>query len=180
MSAPTLLDRALPVDHETYPGEHPDQLPLPLMWEVTPGVSSVPELPRHLRLVGSDPAATPDEPRPPTPQPAWVARMARAIVEVADGDRPAVQLTRWVERAPLAMLEARGKAFSRHPAVRHRRREWSATRAIQQVRAIRICPVGVGAVESSAVLVGGGRGRAIGIRFEARGDAWVVTAIALG
>jgi hypothetical protein len=106
--------------------------------------------------------------------------MARAIIEVADGDRPAAQLTRWVDRAPLAMLSARGVAFRRHPAVRNRRGALSATRATQQVRAVRLCPVSPEAVEASAVLVGGGRGRALALRFEARGTGWVVADLALG
>lgn len=109
-----------------------------------------------------------------------MARIARAIAEVADGDRPAAQLSRWVERAPLAKLHARGAAFRRHPAVRGRRQELAAVRAAQQVRAVRVCPVAPGVVESSAVLVGGGRGRAIALRFEARGADWIVTAVEVG
>lgn len=188
MSASTLLDRPPttptlrlvdpPVAHSGIPAEiHPDQLTLPLAWEVAPGVPSVPELPRHLRLVG--PSSPPEHPSGSLTA-SWVARMARAIIEVADGDRPAAQLTRWVDRAPLAMLSARGVAFRRHPAVRNRRGALSATRATQQVRAVRLCPVSPEAVEASAVLVGGGRGRALALRFEARGTGWVVADLALG
>lgn len=185
MPASTLLDRAGLLDHPADEGVDPAQLQLPLSWEVAPGIPSVPKVPRHLRLVGSkapegEIAHGPDQEPRVTLQAAWVARIARAIAEVADGDRPAAQLSRWVERAPLAMLNARGAAFRRHPAVRGRRRELSATRAAQQVRAIRVCPVAPGVVESSAVLVGGGRGRAIALRFEAAGPDWIVTAVEIG
>jgi len=217
VSASTLLDRATPIptlnviDGAASNEVHPDQLTLPFIWEVSEGIPSVPPLPRHLRLVGSDPNTADQQGagattsgvgsqraftgigrvaadgRPTSMQPAqealtpaWVARMARAIIEVADGDRPASQLTRWVERAPLAMLNARGIAYRRHPAVRNRRGELSAVRATQQVRAVRLCPVSPQAVEASAVLIGGGRGRAVALRFEARGSNWIVAAIALG
>lgn len=191
VSASTLLDRVAPPDDAAGCEVDPAQLQLPLTWDVAPGIPSVPRLPRHLRLVGSEAADTRTPPvassaHPPQPlapgalQGAWVARIARAIAEVADGDRPAAQLSRWVERAPLAKLHARGAAFRRHPAVRDRRRELSAVRAAQQVRAVRLCPVAPGVVESSAVLVGGGRGRAIALRFEARGAEWIVTAVDIG
>ena len=179
VSASTLLDRATPVATDLPSEVHPDQLTLPLTWEVADGVPSVPALPRHLRVVGSESTDAQSTPAP-RPTAAWVARMARAVIEVADGDRPSSQLTRWVERAPLAMLHARGMAFRRHPAVRGRRGSLAATRATQQVRAVRICPVTPRAVEASAVLVGGGRGRAVALRFEARETEWIVTAVALG
>jgi hypothetical protein len=203
--ASTLLDRGIP-STPAHPTDgqpvqvHPDQMVLPFIWEVGPGVPSVPPLPRHLHLVGSDSAATPSSASPSStssappltkgstsvvqpasmPSAAWVARIARAIVEVADGDRPAGQLNRWVDRAPLAMLSARGVAYRRHPAVRDRRNSLSAARATQQVRAVRLCPVSSRAVEASAVLVGGGRGRALALRLEARGSDWIVAAVALG
>ena len=157
------------------------QLALPLTWDVSPGVSAVPETPPRLRLVG--PAPEVDEPGPAGVDElelSWVARMARAIAEVGSGDRPAAQLTRWVERQELARLAARGQCATRHPAARGRRAEALRVRAAQQVRAIRLCPIRPGVVESSAVLVGAGRGRAIAMRFEHVADRWLVTAISLG
>lgn len=181
----TLLDR-LPVPALAPVNEPDAQLPLPLVWEVAPGVPAVPPLPRHLRLVGGqEPPTTPAGPAvvpggPAVPPPMWVARMARAIAEVASGDRPTQQLTRWVEKRQLLMLAARGKAAQRHPSAIHGRNARAAMRSLQQVRAIRLCPVAPGVVETSAVLVGEGRGRAVAMRFEAVNDAWQVTAIALG
>ena len=164
-----------------------EQLALPLVWEVAPGIPAVPPVPRHLRLVGSDshgddatsgPTALPCG--PVVPPAMWVARMARAIAEVASGDRPAQQLTRWVEKRELALLAARGKAAQRHPSAIHGRNARAVARSLQQVRAIRVCPVAPGVAETSAVLVGEGRGKAVAMRFESANNAWQVTAIALG
>ena len=182
----TLLDRLpAPILASAEPGA--EQLALPLVWEIAPGVPAVPQVPRHLRLVSDTPATAhpTNGPAtvpggPPIPPPIWVARMARAVAEVASGDRPAQQLTKWVEKRQLAMLAARGNAARRHPSAVQGRRARSAMRSLQQVRAIRVCPVAPGVAETSAVLVGDGRGRAVAMRFEAIDDAWQVTAIALG
>ena len=182
----TLLDR-LPAPVLATAEAPAEQLALPLVWEIAPGVPAVPQVPRHLRLVSdapnaphrtNGPATVPGG--PPIPPPIWVARMARAIAEVASGDRPAQQLTRWVEKRQLAILAARGNAARRHPSAVHGRNARSAMRSLQQVRAIRVCPVAPGVAETSAVLVGDGRGRAVAMRFEVIADAWQVTAIALG
>lgn len=155
-----------------------DQLPLPLDWEVAPGIPAVPPVPRHLRLVTADPVEVETAPQADaeeTPSLAWIARMARAVAEVGCGDRPAGQLTRWVERRQLAHLAARGAAVQRHPSSRGK-----VTRALTHVRSIRVCPVADGVVETSAVLVGGTRARAIAMRFEFVAERWLVTAISLG
>lgn len=154
---------------------------LPLHWEVAPGVSAVPELPRHLRVVGSSALAEPAVADEPAPPPAGlIARLARAVTEVGTGVRPASQLATWVRRDALALLEARGRAFQRHPSARAAAARAANTRSLAQVRAIRICPVAPGAVETSAVLVGTNRSRAVAMRLEAQGDRWQVVAISLG
>ncbi|MFM8350078.1 MAG: Rv3235 family protein [Actinomycetales bacterium] len=154
---------------------------LPLQWEVAPGVSAVPELPRHLRVVGSAALAEPAVMGEPAPPPAGlIARLARAVAEVGTGVRPATQLATWVQRDALALLEARGRAFQRHPSARAAAARAANTRSLAQVRAIRICPVGPGAVETSAVLVGTNRSRAVAMRLEAQGERWQVVAISLG
>jgi len=184
----TLLDR-LPAPLLAMVLADGDQLVLPLVWEIAPGIEAVPPTPRHLRLVGSDAARAthPTDFGPAVhtsgsvvPPPMWVARMARAIAEVASVDRPAQQLTKWVEKRQLAMLAARGKAAQRHPSAIHGRDARARTRSLQQVRAIRVCPVAPGVAETSAVLVGEGRGRAVAMRFEALNEIWQVTAIAIG
>lgn len=159
------------------------QLPLPLEWEVAPGIPAIPQVPRHLRLVGGTdlnaaPAAA-GAAEPSGPPLEWIARIARAVAEVGSGERPPGQLTRWVERRQLAMLAARGAAVQQHPSTRaqqHRR----AVRGASKVRSIRVCPVADGVVETSAVLIGGQRARAIALRFELLEESWIVTAASLG
>ncbi len=149
------------------------QLALDYDWEVSPGVPAIPPVPRGLRLVG---AAAPDDVDPgeglPDPGP-WVARLARAVVEVSVGERPPGQLTRWVSRDVLAGLARRGTVVARHPSARAQR---GVTR-IRTVRAVRVCPVAPGIVETSAVLVGTDRAQAIAVRLEAVEGRWLATAI---
>jgi len=155
-----------------------EQLRLPLEWEVAPGIPAVPPAPRHLRLVGGGaPSMQPVEAGPPLE---WIARIARAIAEVGAGDRPAGQLMRWVERRQLAYLAARGAAVQQHPSSRGRQAQQAAVRAGAKVRSIRVCPIAPGIVETSAVLIGGQRARAIALRFEFVAERWLVTAISLG
>ena len=170
------------------------QLPLPLTWQVAPGIDAVPSAPRHLRLVATAPAGSyasgsndsgpndsgPNDHEPNNAPPiAWVARMARAVGEVGIGDRPAGQLTRWVERRQLAHLAERGAAIRRHPSSRTAGTQ-AAMRTLKQVRSIRICHIVDGIAETSAVLVGSDRARAIAMRFEYIGDRWLITAVNLG
>lgn len=101
--------------------------------------------------------------------------MARALSEVGIGDRPPGQLIRWVERSQLARLAERGAAVRRHPSNRN-----LTTRTLKQVRSIRICQIAEGIAETSAVLVGSDRARAVAMRFEFIGERWLVTAVNLG
>ena len=161
------------------------QLPLPLTWQVAPGVDAVPTARRHLHLVATAPAGSSDSgPNDSAsnnaPPIAWVARMARAVGEVGIGDRPAGQLTRWVERRQLAHLAERGAAIRRHPSTRTAGKTQGAMRTLKQVRSIRICHIVDGIAETSAVLVGSDRARAIAMRFEYIGDRWLITAVNLG
>lgn len=161
------------------PGEGTGQLTLPLEYEVAPGVPAIPPVPTHLHLVGApEPAVETATEQPSALPPAglWTARLARAIAEVAHGERPASQLTSHVAKDQLLRLSMRGSAVQRHPSNRDRR---GSTR-LRQVRGVRICPVAPGIVEASAVLVGGPRAQAIALRLEAVGDQWLATAVELG
>jgi hypothetical protein len=169
-STPTANDgpRAL----RLIPGMKPDtpeQLPLALEWEVSPGVPAVPPVPPDLRIVGSP---EPHEASLPDPG-RWVSQLARAIAEVSVGERPPGQLTRWVSRTELAKLAARATYISRHPSARAQR----GVSRLRTVRAVRVCPVAPGIVETSAVLVGTDRAQAIAIRLEATAGRWLATAI---
>lgn len=150
----------------------PRQLTLPYEYDVTPGVPAVPPIPPALRLVGEAPEPEPDLPDPRV----WVARLARAIAEVASGERPPGQLLRWVARPELDRLALRGKFVQRHPSARAQR----GVSRLRAVRAVRACTVAPGIVETSAVLVGGDRAHAIAIRLEAVEGRWLATAVQLG
>ena len=149
----------------------------------------MPTAPRHLHLVATAPAGSsdsgpndsgPNDQVPNNAPPiAWVARMALAVGEVGIGDRPAGQLTRWVERRQLAHLAERGAAIRRHPSSRTAGTQ-AAMRTLKQVRSIRICHIVDGIAETSAVLVSSDRARAIAMRFEYIGDRWLITAVNLG
>ncbi len=106
----------------------------------------------------------------------WTMRLARAIAEVAHGERPAGQLTPHVSREQLLHLSRRGQAVLRHPSSAAQR---GSTR-LRSVRGVRVCSVAPGVVEASAVLVGGQRAQAIALRLEAVGSNWVATAVELG
>lgn len=162
------------------------QLCLPLEYEVAPGVPAIPPTPTHLHLVGSsEPEVLPEVPsdgtqagaEPALPPPGlWTMRLARAIAEVAHGERPAGQLTPHVSREQLLRLSRRGQAVARHPSGRTQR----GTTRLRTVRGVRVCPVAPGVVEASAVLVGGQRAQAIALRLEAVGTQWIATAVELG
>lgn len=152
---------------------------LPLDWQIRPGVPAVPQIvaaPRHLRVVGPDETAR-DEGAASGPSTAFVARLAQAVTEVGYGTRPAAQLQRWVARPALAMLAARGACVQRHPSSRGPR---SIDRTFRAVRGIRVCLVAEDTYETSAVLIGTQRSRAVAMRLERSGDSWIATAISLG
>lgn len=143
---------------------------LALHWEIRPGIPAVPAA-RHQRLLEKEPAS---EPAPDdAPALAFVARMAQACAEVAYGARPASQLKRWVHRTPLDMLARHGECVVRHPSSR----QGTIDRTFHVVRGIRVLRVSEGAYETSAVLIGKRRSRAIAMRLEWHGDAWLVTAV---
>lgn len=156
------------------PADAPQQMALPLHWQVE-GMPAAPPAPGYLRVVRDEQeqaelAATAGE----RPHPiAWTAQVARAIYEVAQGERPAAQLRRHVTREQLATLAIRGTSYARHPAARHAR----GMSRLRQVRAVRCCMVAPGIVEASAVIVGAARSHAVALRLEAQPGAWLVTAV---
>ena len=156
------------------PGGPAGQLCLPYEYDVSPGVPAVPPVPADLHLVVSP---DPDASTVPLPDPGpWAARLARACAEVAVGARPPAQLTRHVQRDVLAQLARRGVAVARHPSSRTQR----GVSRLRTVRAVRVCPVAPGIVETSAVIIGGERAQAIAIRLEAVEGRWLATVVQLG
>lgn len=181
MSSRTISPTVTPEPHQPtgqprlrlVPGTEGTQLSLPYEYDVAPGVPAVPSAPADLRTV-TDEVAAADPDLPDIRR--WAAQMARAIAEVAVGERPPAQLTRWVERNELARLARRGQHVQRHPAARAQR----GVSRLRSVRAVRTCPVAPGIVETSAVIVGGDRAHAIAIRFEAVGGRWLATVVQVG
>jgi hypothetical protein len=153
----------------------PRQLAFEFAWEVSPGIPAVPEVPRTLRLVTTEESERGDAGGLPDPG-RWAAQLARAVAEVGTGQRPPGQLTRWVAREELARLVRRGAAYSRHLSARGHQ----MSQAARTVRSVRVCPVAPGIVETSAVLVGPDRARAIAIRLEAVAGRWLATAVEFG
>lgn len=144
-------------------GSEPRQLSLPLTWQVAPGVPAHPTAPAAAVSLAE---AMPD---PAT----WAPQIARAIVEVAHGERPFAQLSKWVTKSQLSALAARGRSFARHPATRTQ----GSTSRLRRIRGVRCCHVGPGIVEASAVIVGAQRSSAIAFRLQAYRGRWVVTAV---
>jgi len=147
---------------------------LPLEWQVPSGLPATPPPARHLRLV----APTPESLEAmgeglPSPAP-WVARLAPAVIEVAAGERPAGQLTRWVTREIRETLARRGAAAQRHPAGKDRAPQ------CRRVRSVRVTSPAPGVIEASAVVIGSTRARAVAMRLEAVRGRWLATAMELG
>lgn len=154
--------------------QSPRQMALPLQWR-SDGVPATPPAPGYLRVVRDEQeraemaAASEGRPNPI----AWTAQIARAIFEVAQGERPATQLKRHVARDQLATLAIRGTSYARHPAARSAH----GVARLRQVRAVRCCMVAPGVIEASAVLVGAARSHAVALRLEAQPESWLVTAV---
>ena len=146
-----------------------EQLALPYEYDIAPGVPAIPP-------VSPIPPSTPN-PFEGLPDPrVWTERLARACAEVAIGMRPPGQLKLHVERDELARLARRGQAVLRHPSSRAQQN----VARIRKVTGVRACVVAAGIVETSAVLIGGERARAIAIRLEARDGRWLATTVDLG
>jgi hypothetical protein len=147
---------------------------LPLEWQVPGGLPATPPPARHLRLVAPLPEPLEIEGESlPAPAP-WVARLAPAILEVAAGERPAGQLTRWVTRDIRETLARRGAAALRHPAGKDRAPQ------CRRVRSVRITSPAPGVVEASAVVIGAVRARAVAVRLEVVRGRWLATAVEIG
>lgn len=106
----------------------------------------------------------------PDPHP-WAAHIAQAIVEVMAGARPAPQLLRWTTSEVYAVVARRAQVSIRRGAPATRR----AT-----VRSVRICEPADGVAEASAVVVDGGRVRALAMRLVGLDGRWRVEALQVG
>jgi hypothetical protein len=108
------------------------------------------------------------------PEPAaWAAQFVQAAMEVAAGARSARQLIRWTSLEVQALLARRSALTSRTARA-------GSTRHQAVVRAVLTCQPRAGVCEASAVVVEGGRVRALALRMEGTGDRWRVTALEIG
>ena len=106
----------------------------------------------------------------PDPRP-WAGHIAQALVEVMAGARPAPQVLRWTTPEVYA-------AVARRAAVSARRGAGSTRRTV--VRGVRVCEPADGVAEASAVVVDGGRVRALAFRLVGLDGRWRVEALQIG
>lgn len=106
----------------------------------------------------------------PDPRP-WAGHLAQGLVEVMAGVRPASQVLRWTTPEVYA-------AVARRAAVSARRGAGSARRTV--VRGVRVCEPADGVAEASAVVVDGGRVRALAFRLVGIDGRWRVEALQVG
>ena len=109
----------------------------------------------------------------PEPAAACTA-LVRAVVEVLGGSRPSSQLARWLTSDVYAALQRRAGLAARlrrgaAPAVHH-----------AVVRRVRVCEPRDGVVEACAVVIDGGRVRAVALRLEGLDGRWRATAVEVG
>lgn len=105
----------------------------------------------------------------------WARRFCQAAVEIAGGDRPAAQLSRWTTASVLTDLTRRSHLVGRASLRGGLGRARTAVRP--QVRSVHAGFVDPRTVEVSALVAYGSRGRAVAVRFERRADRWVCTAL---
>lgn len=103
----------------------------------------------------------------------WAHRYCQAAVEIAGGDRPSSQLSRWTTGEVMGDLSRRAHLIS-HAARTGGR---SRVHLRPQVRSVHACFVNPRTAEVSAHVRYGRRSRAVAARFERRADRWVCTAL---
>ncbi|GAA2739282.1 hypothetical protein GCM10009867_34700 [Pedococcus aerophilus] len=118
-------------------------------------------------LFGEQPTRRDDLPDPRD----WAAHIAQALVEVMAGARPAPQLLRWTTPEVYAVV-------ARRAAVSARRGMPPTRRTV--VRSLRVCEPADGVAEASAVVVDGGRVRALAMRLVGLDGRWRVEALQVG
>ena len=155
----------------------PTQGALALSFPLPSGLAAIPETPPHLALVDDDfgPVRTPTRALPPVT--AWSARLAAALAEVLDGQRPAGQLMRWVSSDVDAGLRAWARAKVLHPSLAAAtwgtQRLPSGRRGTRRVRSLRWTSPADGIAEVAAVIDGGPRPLVVALRLEGRDGRWV-------
>jgi hypothetical protein len=91
--------------------------------------------------------------------------LARAITEVLSGQRPAVQLSRWLEEPPLRALAEAGRSYRRQQVT---------------LASIRLQQTPRGSVEVTLRLLRGRGSSAVAYRLDQRRERWRCTALVIG
>ncbi|MGO4343438.1 Rv3235 family protein [Pedococcus sp. 2YAF34] len=118
-------------------------------------------------IFGEQPTRRDDLPDPRE----WAGHLAQALVEVMGGVRPAPQVLRWTTPEVYAVV-------ARRAAVSARRGMPPTRRTV--VRSLRVCEPADGVAEVSAVVVDGGRVRALALRLVGLDGRWRVEALQVG
>jgi hypothetical protein len=126
------------------------------------------------QLFGSQPTRRDDLPEPRE----WAGHVAQALVEVMAGSRPAPQLLRWTVPEVYAVVARRAAVSARRAASQGRLGAPATSRAV--VRSVRVCEPADGVAEASAVVVDGGRVRALAFRLVGLDGRWRVEALQIG
>jgi hypothetical protein len=119
------------------------------------------------QLFGERPTRRDDLPDPRS----WAGHIAQALVEVMAGARPAPQVLRWTTPEVYAVVARRAAVSARRGATPSRR---------TVVRGVRVCEPADGVAEASAVVVDGGRVRALAFRLVGLDGRWRVEALQVG
>ncbi len=158
MTATTTLHRT-PRRAPARPGPRAGWDPLVIAAEAgAPEIEAPPLIPVHPR------------PSPPPPDPArWSGVLARAVVEVLIGARPAAQVRRWLAEDVWAVVNRRAE-LSR--TIRGR----TGTPPAVTVLRVHHCPVGADH-EASVVVHDGRRVRAVALRLHLHRGRWQTVAL---
>ncbi len=157
------------------PRTRPPVIPEPDSWDLEPETG-----PHYVQdalavdFAPADPVGYGGRPtrRDDLPDPAaWAGHIAQGLVEVMAGARPAPQLLRWTTPEVYAVVARRG-------AVSARRQLPTTRRTV--VRSVRVCEPGDGVAEVAAVVLDGGRVRALAFRLVGLDGRWRVEALQIG
>jgi hypothetical protein len=106
----------------------------------------------------------------------WAGRLARSLLEVMTGVRPAPQVVRWTTPEVYAVVARRGALVARRAAEGRAPR----TRHPLVVQRVRVCEPADGVAEAAVVVRHGPRVRAVAVRLVGQDGKWRVSALQVG
>jgi Family of unknown function (DUF6459) len=145
---------------------------LALAFDLPNGLPAEPEAPPDLRLVPSLDARPANRRSDRNGEArAWAGQLARAVVEVLAGERPATQLLRWTTDEVYHVVARRARRAGRSGELA------VAGNPKPKLRSVRACEPAEGVVEASAVVGRGDRFSAVALRLELVEGRWRCTAL---